>query len=187
MFRVSLVLWKLLFIIFSLFWSDLIPVKNESSNSTMYCSVIFSSSTTSVSAGKYRWATNSYYKVCIALISPHNNIYITIIHLQCSNGIVRGKYVDAGRGNRVSAFLGIPYAKPPVKELRFAAPEPSRPWNSMLEATKYGPACFHEDDTFFRGFEGWEFIFSVIKTCLEWRYSWKLIQILQGQKCGTRN
>ncbi|MDR1685568.1 MAG: carboxylesterase family protein [Desulfovibrio sp.] len=38
-------------------------------------------------------------------------------------------------------FKGIPYAKPPVGELRFAPPQSIGPWTSPLDATEYGPAA----------------------------------------------
>lgn len=41
----------------------------------------------------------------------------------------------------VRSFLGIPYAEPPVGELRFAAPQPKRAWSSRLDATAFGPRC----------------------------------------------
>lgn len=41
------------------------------------------------------------------------------------------------------AYLGIPYAQPPVGPLRFAAPvtDPLPSWNVNKEATSYAPSC----------------------------------------------
>ncbi|KAA9090028.1 carboxylesterase family protein [Microbacterium radiodurans] len=49
-------------------------------------------------------------------------------------GPVRGGH----RPDGTVAFLGIPYAKPPVGELRFAAPEPVTPWDGIRDALSYG-------------------------------------------------
>ncbi|WP_436776891.1 carboxylesterase/lipase family protein [Yinghuangia sp. YIM S09857] len=38
-------------------------------------------------------------------------------------------------------FLGIPYARPPVGDLRFAAPAAPEPWTEPLDATAYGPTA----------------------------------------------
>lgn len=43
-----------------------------------------------------------------------------------------------GRGE---AFLGVPYAEPPVGPRRWLRPEPHAPWASPLQATAVGPAC----------------------------------------------
>ena len=42
---------------------------------------------------------------------------------------------------RSSAFLGIPYASPPVGERRFERPSPIEPWENTFKATDYGPPC----------------------------------------------
>ncbi|KAM9301971.1 LOW QUALITY PROTEIN: pyrethroid hydrolase Ces2e-like [Gastrophryne carolinensis] len=39
------------------------------------------------------------------------------------------------------AFYGIPFAKPPVGQLRFAAPELPEPWSGVREAADYPPMC----------------------------------------------
>lgn len=52
-------------------------------------------------------------------------------------GDVKGFITDAG----VVAFLGIPYAKPPVGDLRFAPPVPGESWEDTLDAMDFGPAC----------------------------------------------
>ncbi len=39
------------------------------------------------------------------------------------------------------AFLGIPYAAPPVGPLRFKAPQPPEPWSEPLDGSEVGPNC----------------------------------------------
>jgi len=41
----------------------------------------------------------------------------------------------------VLAWLGIPYAAPPLGEGRFAPPSPATPWADPRASTAYGPAC----------------------------------------------
>jgi para-nitrobenzyl esterase len=41
--------------------------------------------------------------------------------------------------NGVAAFHGVPYAAPPVGELRFAPAAPVHPWIGQLDATRHGP------------------------------------------------
>ena len=49
-------------------------------------------------------------------------------------GKLRGGW-EAG----VAVFRGIPFAKPPVGELRFAAPRPAEGWSGVREAVSFGP------------------------------------------------
>ena len=51
-------------------------------------------------------------------------------------GTVEGK--DDGK---VKAFLGIPYAAPPVGDLRWKAPAPAAKWNGVKKATEFGSHC----------------------------------------------
>ena len=41
----------------------------------------------------------------------------------------------------VSAFLGIPYAKPPVGPLRWKPPQAPESWASVFDAATYGKRC----------------------------------------------
>ncbi|XP_066292865.1 uncharacterized protein [Branchiostoma lanceolatum] len=41
----------------------------------------------------------------------------------------------------IYAFLGIPYAAPPVGELRYRPPQPALPWEGVREAVDYGSYC----------------------------------------------
>jgi len=47
----------------------------------------------------------------------------------------------------VLRYHGIPYAEPPVGDLRFAAPEPVTAWDGELDATDQGSQCVQRDDT----------------------------------------
>ncbi|KAI0028027.1 carotenoid ester lipase precursor [Vararia minispora EC-137] len=41
-------------------------------------------------------------------------------------------------------FLGIPYSKSPVGDLRFRTPEPHTPYTGIVNATSFGPACIQQ-------------------------------------------
>ena len=41
----------------------------------------------------------------------------------------------------VRAFRGIPFAAPPIGELRWNAPQPVRPWKGVLKVSEFGPRC----------------------------------------------
>ncbi|MGW0736780.1 carboxylesterase/lipase family protein [Streptomyces sp. NPDC002851] len=51
-------------------------------------------------------------------------------------GLVRGAVTAQGR-----EFLGIPYAAPPVGELRWREPRPVRAWDGVRKATEFGNKC----------------------------------------------
>ncbi len=59
-----------------------------------------------------------------------------LVRAQTAQGAVDGVLLD-----RVSAFLGIPYAAPPVGALRFMPPQPPAAWSGVRSAIDMGPAC----------------------------------------------
>ena len=44
-------------------------------------------------------------------------------------------------GKRVHAFLGVPFAQPPINSLRFKRTVPVKPWKGVLDATSFKPHC----------------------------------------------
>lgn len=44
------------------------------------------------------------------------------------------------RVQEVDAFLGVPFARPPLKDLRFRGPAPAEPWTGVRPAVQYGNA-----------------------------------------------
>lgn len=64
-----------------------------------------------------------------------------------SNGPVR---IDTGlisgtRENGVTAYLGIPFAAPPVGELRWRPPQPPAHWTGVRAADHFGASCMQDE------------------------------------------
>src|ERR1700722_15111221 len=53
------------------------------------------------------------------------------------SGAVSGKVLASG----VNAYFGIPYAAPPVDDLRWRDPQPAAPWKGVYHADRMGPEC----------------------------------------------
>ena len=86
------------------------------------------------------------------------------------NGKVQGRLLPVLNGS-VGAFLGIPYAKPPVGKLRFRYPQPVDSWEGVKNASSFSNTCFQLPDTTFPGginvfFGSWIFSVAYISVCL---------------------
>lgn len=57
-------------------------------------------------------------------------------------GLITSYPNDSGPFKSVSKFLGVPFAAPPIGELRFKAPQPLKEWSRVREAKKHGPICW---------------------------------------------
>ena len=57
--------------------------------------------------------------------------------VKVQEGIVQGTLE-----NGLTVYKGIPFAAPPVGDLRWKAPQPAAKWEGVKQATKYGPAAF---------------------------------------------
>jgi len=58
--------------------------------------------------------------------------------VKTEQGKVHGKALNDGK---VMAFLGLPYAAPPVGDLRWKAPQPPAKWKGERDATSFGARC----------------------------------------------
>jgi para-nitrobenzyl esterase len=56
--------------------------------------------------------------------------------VETTHGPVQGADYDG-----IATWKGIPYAAPPIGDLRFRRPEPPERWAGVADATAYGPAC----------------------------------------------
>ena len=56
--------------------------------------------------------------------------------VRTENGVVRGL---PAADPRVTSFKGIPFAAPPVGDLRWKAPQPAKDWDGVLDCYKFAP------------------------------------------------
>ncbi|XP_050293111.1 uncharacterized protein LOC126733761 [Anthonomus grandis grandis] len=62
------------------------------------------------------------------------------------DGKLRGVVGKNYDGENIYKFLGVPYAKPPVNDLRFKDPQHPDPWQGTKDATKPGETCYSRSD-----------------------------------------
>ena len=61
--------------------------------------------------------------------------------IETPSGKIQG-YINKG----INIFKGIPYAEPPINELRFDPPHKKVPWNNVFVADKFGVSSFQGPD-----------------------------------------
>uniref|UniRef100_A0A8D0GQK9 Carboxylic ester hydrolase n=1 Tax=Sphenodon punctatus TaxID=8508 RepID=A0A8D0GQK9_SPHPU len=90
--------------------------------------------------------------LCVLAASAQTGDELTVL---TRAGRVHGTRMPVLAGY-VSAFLGIPFAEPPVGKMRFQRPEIKKPWSGVLDTTSYPRACYQYVDNAFPGFQGSE-------------------------------
>ena len=69
------------------------------------------------------------FYICVdAILATETERYVTI---ETNQGTVQGVVKTARNGDEYHAFLGIPYAQPPVNELRWKPPKPAPKWEGF--------------------------------------------------------
>ncbi|MDP4215471.1 MAG: carboxylesterase family protein [Bacteroidota bacterium] len=56
------------------------------------------------------------------------------LQVRTADGMLEGVY-----GSGIRSFKGIPFAQPPVGDLRWREPQPVKPWDGVRKATRFGP------------------------------------------------
>lgn len=74
--------------------------------------------------------------ICLGILTLVNFRKTDSIIVKTDSGRVRGYFE-----NGLRVFLGIPYAQPPVGDLRWKKPEPVKSWKDIKLCNEFGPAC----------------------------------------------
>jgi len=61
--------------------------------------------------------------------------------LSSKRALQQGSVVGFASEEGAHAWRGIPFAKPPLGDLRWRTPQPPEPWTGTLEAVPYGSSC----------------------------------------------
>jgi para-nitrobenzyl esterase len=67
-----------------------------------------------------------------------------IADAQIREAQVTGGRVSGVVTNSIAAFKGIPFAAPPVGDLRWAAPRPVKEWSGVKAASSFAPGCIQD-------------------------------------------
>ena len=83
----------------------------------------------------------NYFSIVFYVYGDHGKTAVT------TSGTVRG-FTNYAKDSDipVHTFLGIPYAKSPVGDLRFRKPEPAPAWDGIRQTTNFGKCCICSTD-----------------------------------------
>ena len=73
---------------------------------------------------------------CAAAMAIMANVALGSAVVSTDQGQVRGVETPTAK-----KYLGIPYAAPPVGDLRWRPPQPAARWRGPLDATRFGNHC----------------------------------------------
>lgn len=60
-------------------------------------------------------------------------------------GLIQGKRHTTRKGYETDCFLGVPYAQPPVGDLRFKKPQRMEPWEGVKKCRRFGNRSIQDD------------------------------------------
>ena len=84
----------------------------------------------------------------IGLVAVNIVLWNPLIFAGVSETIrVEGGLLQGLRQNGISVFRGIPFAAPPIGDLRWRAPEPVIPWEGVKDASAFSLVCMQSGET----------------------------------------
>ncbi|XP_077986840.1 cholinesterase-like [Glandiceps talaboti] len=96
-----------------------------------------------------KWSTVARFitlAMCVYLTASSKDQPVVLTN----NGPVKGKIISVV-GKDLEIFLSIPYARPPIGNLRFRPPEPVDAWDEALDVSEFKTSCWQVHD---RGYVG---------------------------------
>ena len=74
--------------------------------------------------------------------APQPTPAVNVETVTVEGGQIRGVFEEDGK---IAVFKGVPFAAPPVGELRWRAPQPVKAWEGIRNADAYSPACTQDN------------------------------------------
>ncbi|MDQ1471970.1 MAG: para-nitrobenzyl esterase, partial [Bryobacterales bacterium] len=62
-------------------------------------------------------------------------------HIKTANGTIEG---TGTQPSGVRQFKGVPFAEPPLGDLRWAPPQPVKNWTGVRQTQQFGPRCMQQ-------------------------------------------
>lgn len=84
---------------------------------------------------KRQFFTSLLLSSCLMSYSQSSNFSFAV-QANIQHGIIEGNY-DTKTG--IQTYFGVPFAKPPVGELRWKEPQPLAPWQGVKQTKHFGP------------------------------------------------
>ena len=79
--------------------------------------------------------------VLLLLIFCELTLCQNVVTIETKNGLVYGRVETPIDGKQLNVFRGVPFAQPPVGELRFRKPVPIGKWSEPVYAFQFQSAC----------------------------------------------
>ena len=87
---------------------------------------------------------NSHTSARSSSNNPSGQIYkvdsLHSVFVKTKSGTIQGERIDV-MNKEIDVFLGIPYAEPPIGDLRFRKPKEVKPWNGIYRAIRHSRPC----------------------------------------------